>query len=172
MPMFRWMGRTCKSSLWLPATWPTCRRHTLFWVCHGECLSAPVHKVLGQAGQLGATAALVLQCVCSLAQVSITSGANSSHCLLRVAPLCTAASGSVLLLLRIKVVNYQGLKQLISHHCREAQRCFAEGAADQLVGNPGSKLHLRCIRSTQAGQPLQPLQQHEHSVPFCLSNFI
>ena len=55
---------------------------------------------------------------------------------------------------------------LVSHHCREARRCFAEGAADQLVGNCGSKLHLRCICSTQAGQPVQPLQQHEHSVSF------
>lgn len=49
MPMLGWMGRTCKSSLQLPGTWPTCCGHMLLWACHGERLSAWLHKVPGQA---------------------------------------------------------------------------------------------------------------------------
>lgn len=50
MPVLRWMSRTCKSSLWLPATWPARHGHTLLWACHSEHLSALVHKVPRQAG--------------------------------------------------------------------------------------------------------------------------
>jgi len=46
------------------------------------------------------------------------------------------------------VVSYWELKQLLSHHCREARGCFVERPADQLVGNHGSELHLAAQKAS------------------------
>lgn len=79
-----------------------------------------------------------------------------------------ACSCSVLSLWEIKAVSYWELKQCVSHHCRVAPRCFV----GQLESSCGSKLHFRCICSSQAWQTPQPFRQHEHLVPFHFSNLI
>lgn len=128
MPVLRWMDRTCKSSLQLPATWPTRCGCTLLWACHGDHISTAVHEVPGQAGRAWCCSNPRIAVWAPLAQVPITSGANSSHCLLHVAPLCAALSVPVLLLtgnqsaklLGIEAVSSSSLQRGMEMLCRRS----------------------------------------------------
>lgn len=62
MPVLRGMDRTCKSSLQLPATWPTHCGRTLLWACRGEHTSTAVHEVPRQAGRA---------CCCSNPRIAV-----------------------------------------------------------------------------------------------------
>lgn len=102
-------------------------------------------KSQGRQGELGAAATLVLRCELPLAQVPITSGANSSHCLLHVAPLCAALSISVLLLtgnqsdklLGIEAVSFSLLQRGMEMLCRRS--CWPTGG--QLWKQTTSRVH-------------------------------
>lgn len=144
---------------------------TLLWAWPGECLFTLEH-VPGQPGR-------PWWC-CSSAWVTgwaplSTSGHHFWGKLLQLpasgGPSVSCCICSVLSLWGIKAVSYWELKQCVSHNCREAQRCFA-GVAGQWEGSCGSKLHFRCICSTQAWQLPPSFQQHEHLVPFHFSNLI
>lgn len=146
----------------LPATWlmgSPCSWHGL-----GNVFSH--WNTTFQAGQRGdAAAALGSQGERPLAQWPRLLGQT---------PLAACSRGSLCVLLYLFCAVTVGnqscklweLKQCVSHHCREPWRCSA-GVAGQLEGSCESKLHFRCICSSQAWQP-----QHEHLVPFHFSNLI